>query len=870
MRYEAFLSYARVPDLALATALERDLQAFAKPWNRLRAIDVFRDQSNLASIGGLGRSITGAIDASGFLILLACPESARSHWVRHEVEHWLATKSTATIVLVLTGGSAYWNRETEDFDWQKTDALPDCLRGRYAEEPLWLDARWTAGVDKLSVRDARFHDAVAEISAIVRGVPKEQLVGEDVRQHRKLRTLQRAAVAALAVLAVAAAVAAVAALQQRNRAVANAARAETASKLALANQALAETNASRALANEREAVRQQAIAEERRVVAEKERAEAERQRELAVLQRNRAESRGLASASLSTGGDTQLALNLAVEAVKIAATEESRRALRRALVSSRALDPNGVADLFWEGSRTDAGEPIGEIIKPFFARSRTGNTLASPDGARTVAVDGCCVLVVRERIDDTVRTLTLTGHSDSIEAIAFDPTGRFIVSGAQDQTVRVWNALTGQQLDVFPHDGQVVQVAFSANGAAIVAHSRRTRRAWESYLGRPATSIEMSRRSDDHIRAIKLNDVVLSPRRDVAAVWGWHGIVVMPTGSSGAHWALDGMAPVFSPDNRELAVTDAAGVSVYDLATRKPRVRLRVGSGRQSAAYSADGSLIATTSTNGPIDLWDVATGARRATLPSRERATLVAFDRSGRQLVAVSKDGTATLWSLGDGTPTWTLRGTTAIAGAWFGPDDRWVALVPASGATRLIDGATGRDLSAFSHRDGYQAQTGALNATRTWLALGSDYTYAPSALGYRAPVTLWNLMSLAPKMLPERTLVGHSQAITSIDFSPDGRWLVTGGLDNAVLVWDLSDGQIVDSSHYSSAGVFRAVFAGDGRHVVVADRDGRVSLHDCVPCGDDTALLAVARAKIVTPLSEDQRRRYLPGTTGERGPSR
>ena len=32
MKYEAFLSYARVPDLALATALERSLQAFAKPW----------------------------------------------------------------------------------------------------------------------------------------------------------------------------------------------------------------------------------------------------------------------------------------------------------------------------------------------------------------------------------------------------------------------------------------------------------------------------------------------------------------------------------------------------------------------------------------------------------------------------------------------------------------------------------------------------------------------------------------------------------------------------------------------------------------------------------------------------------------------
>jgi hypothetical protein len=61
------------PTSALATALERSLQAFAKPWNRVRAIDVFRDQSNLSSIGGLASGVTRGIDESEFLILLACP-----------------------------------------------------------------------------------------------------------------------------------------------------------------------------------------------------------------------------------------------------------------------------------------------------------------------------------------------------------------------------------------------------------------------------------------------------------------------------------------------------------------------------------------------------------------------------------------------------------------------------------------------------------------------------------------------------------------------------------------------------------------------------------------------------------------------------
>ena len=858
MKYEAFLSYARVPDLAVATALERSLQAFAKPWNRVRAVDVFRDQSNLSSIGGLADGVTRGIDESEFMILLACPESARSYWVRQELAHWLQTKSTEKIVLVLTGGTARWDRNSGDFDWETTTAFPDSLRGRFAEEPLWLDLTWTAGIEKPSIRDARFLNAVGDISAIIRGVPKEQLIGEDVRQHRKLVILRRTAIAALAALTLTVAISAVAAFQQRNRAVANADRAEAASKLAEQNRTLAEKNEQRALANERDAVRQRELAEERRVVAERERAEADRQREQATFQRNRAESRALASTSLlSLGEDVQLALNLAVEAARVTPTDESEHALRRALVGARALDPDRVRDVYWDGSLTDAGEPIGEAIKPFLARTRVGQTLASADGRRSVSIAGCCSPTVRETIDAVPRVVTLTGHSDTIEAIAFDPTGRFIVSGAQDQTVRVWDASTGQQLNVFPHDGQVVQVAFSADGTAIIANSRRSRRAWESRLGKSGDRLVLSTKADDAVRATKLNDVALSPRRDLAAVWGWHGIAVVSTESLATRWDIDGMMPMFSPDNRDLAVTDVKGVSLYSVATRSVRARLEVGNAIDAMAYSEDGKLLATAVMGGPIHIWDIASGQRTATLPASQKTTALVFDRQKRHLAVASRDGAAVLWTLDTGKPEWSLPPAGVIGHVWFGPDDRWVIFVRDSGSARVIDRSTGRELAVLPHRD--EGLVGALNPRKTLLALGSEYIYAPTAAGSRAPVTVWNLGHLPATMLPERTLSGHSGIISSLDFSPDGRWLVTGGLDDAVIVWDLSDGEVIDSYRYSSGGVFRAAFGGDGHHIVVADRDGRVALHDCVPCGDGTTLLAAAQARIVQPLSTEQRRRYL-----------
>ena len=38
---------------------------------------------------------------------------------------------------------------------------------------------------------------------------------------------------------------------------------------------------------------------------------------------------------------------------------------------------------------------------------------------------------------------TLTGHSGSVTSVSFSPDGSRIVSGSQDNSVRVWDAVTG-------------------------------------------------------------------------------------------------------------------------------------------------------------------------------------------------------------------------------------------------------------------------------------------------------------------------------------------------------------------------------------------------------------------------------------------
>ncbi len=66
---------------------------------------------------------------------------------------------------------------------------------------------------------------------------------------------------------------------------------------------------------------------------------------------------------------------------------------------------------------------------------------------------------------------------------------------------------------------------------------------------------------------------------------------------------------------------------------------------------------------------------------------------------------------------------------------------------------------------------------------------------------------------------LRGHADLVNAVDFSPDGKLLVTAGRDHDVIVWDASSGKIVHRfPEAQSASVADARFSPDGRWIVTA----------------------------------------------------
>lgn len=92
------------------------------------------------------------------------------------------------------------------------------------------------------------------------------------------------------------------------------------------------------------------------------------------------------------------------------------------------------------------------------------------------------------------------------------------------------------------------------------------------------------------------------------------------------------------------------------------------------------------------------------------------------------------------------------------------------------LVNLSTGKDIQVFKNRRGWFGA-----------ALSPDGTVIAAALQNGAPIHLFDAVE-GRKL---RELAGHSDLISDLTFSPDGKSLVTGSYDKSVRVWDVATGE-------------------------------------------------------------------------------
>ena len=331
----------------------------------------------------------------------------------------------------------------------------------------------------------------------------------------------------------------------------------------------------------------------------------------------------------------------------------------------------------------------------------------------------------------------LAGHEDVVNYVTWSADGQRVLTASQDNTARIWDAVSGEQLVVLQgHGAAVYQAVWSPDGQRVLTASEDgTARVWDATRGEQLMVLQ------GHEAAI------------------WH-VAWSPDWQHVLTASEDGTARVWKAIN---------GEQTSVLQGHKGWV--------SHAAWSPDGQHVLTASEDGTARVWKAIDGKQVSVLQGHKGwVSYAVWSPDGQRVITVSEDRTARIWEAASGTQISVLQGHKGwVSHAAWSSDGQRVLSASEDGSSRVWDATNGEELVILQ---GHEAAI--------WYAAWSPDNQHVLTVSSDRTACLWNAASGTQIAV----LRGHENEVLRAAWSPDGQRVLTASSDNTIRVWDATRG--------------------------------------------------------------------------------
>jgi WD40 repeat protein len=345
--------------------------------------------------------------------------------------------------------------------------------------------------------------------------------------------------------------------------------------------------------------------------------------------------------------------------------------------------------------------------------------------------------------EDGVQVVIQQGHTGIIQAVAMSPDGRYAISGGMDETAKLWDLASGQELQSFAGFGMLGPryLAFSSDSRSVIAADLQTVKVFDVSTG-------------SELRT--LTPLLI----DRLAISG-----------NGRWMAASGQRMMGNKSQRKLGL--------WDLETGLALPELPDSNDHNPVASDPEGLFLVTQrkEDDGELVLWDLANRQPIRELGSAPDIWLAAVSPGAKLLATQNKDdGVLMVRSMKTGEVLYQKNPPDpedpVASGLAFSPDSLLLGFSSFKNGIQIFDAETGKEQPQLS---------------------GTAINFSPDNKNF-----ILGRQSGGAPLLRERksgketAIAAGASSVHDLTISPDGRTLVVGMLDHTAKIWDLKTGEI------------------------------------------------------------------------------
>lgn len=359
-------------------------------------------------------------------------------------------------------------------------------------------------------------------------------------------------------------------------------------------------------------------------------------------------------------------------------------------------------------------------------------------------------------------------HEGAVKDVHFSPDGRYVVTASADNTAKVLEITTHQEVARIIHGGAVKEARFSPDGRYVVTSGFDTTQVWD--LDTKQTVITYDGATED---------------------------------------------VSFSPDSRYVATASLNDVArVWRIADQEEVAQISHDGSIHRVRFSADSRYVATAGSNA-VRVWDLDNN-QETTRIARGPVYKLNFGSKNHLLVIAGLDGNATVWDIKNDRAAARIPHSRAISDVSFSPDGRYVATASSDNTAAVLNFEEGKVAAYIEH-----------GGTLKDVSFSPDSRYVAVSGEQSAIAQVWDL-----DKNEEVARVSHDRDIKTVQFSPNSRYVVTASLDNTARVWDITANQkpspLIREQLIREQIIVDARFSPDGRYVATTSLDAVVQVRD------------------------------------------